>query len=361
MLRSKTLQKVELHLFFSRMQQMSSNETAYSLFQKCCQTHTLKQIATSLNLCVGTVNRWQELKDVPSHYKFDLWKLLGIPITYSEFTSTEKDQFFTPDSLVTHCWDRFQELVTLPLDEYTFIEPSAGNGSFLKVLPANTIALDIEPRKQGILTQDYLSWSPPPGKYIVFGNPPFGLRGQLALKFLNHSYAFAEYVCFILPQLFESDGKGSPRKRVQGYNLIHSEKLTGLYATPSEEKIKINGVFQIWSKLGKNSAYQLQTIDEKAIKIYSMSNGGTIATTRNKDMIGKCDLYLPSTCFGKEAMRLYNSFEELPGKKGYGIVFKTNKEGFTKKAKEIDWAAASFLSTNSAYNLRTSIIYKQLI
>ena len=36
-------------------------------------------------------------------------------------------------------------------------------------------------------------------KYVVIGNPPFGLRGQLALKFINHSYDFADYVCFILP------------------------------------------------------------------------------------------------------------------------------------------------------------------
>ena len=41
-------------------------------------------------------------------------------------------------------------------------------------------------------------------------------------KFINHSFEFANYVCFILPQLFESDGKGVPRKRVKGYNLIHS-------------------------------------------------------------------------------------------------------------------------------------------
>jgi hypothetical protein len=49
---------------------------------------------------------------------------------------------------------------------------------------------------------------------------------RLALRFINHSNNFhAEYVCFILPQLFESDGKGVPRKRVKGFNLIHSEKI----------------------------------------------------------------------------------------------------------------------------------------
>ena len=32
---------------------------------------------------------------------------------------------------------------------------------------------------------------------LVIGNPPFGLRGQLALKFINHASEFSEYVCFV--------------------------------------------------------------------------------------------------------------------------------------------------------------------
>jgi hypothetical protein len=76
-------------------------------------------------------------------------------------------------------------------------------------------------------------------------------------------------------------------------------------------------------------------------------------------MIGKCDVYIPSTCFGKENMRVYQSFDELPGRKGYGVVFFTNRDEMMKKAEGIDWSSVSFLSTNSAYNLRTSIIFSQ--
>ena len=97
------------------------------------------------------------------------------------------------------------------IGDFKYIEPSAGNGSFLKVLPKNTIAIDIEPTQSSIIKYDYLEWKPNniEERYVVFGNPPFGLRGHSALKFINHSYDFADYVCFILPQLFESDGKGS--------------------------------------------------------------------------------------------------------------------------------------------------------
>ena len=333
--------------------------TNEALLDEITKTRSIADTSETLNLCVGTVRRWQELKSVPPQYRIDLLKMVGCTVDYETFLSKDKDQFFTPPDLAQRCWNSFLATVDIALDDYTFIEPSAGDGSFLEVLPANTIALDIEPRHRSVVRQDYLTWTPPDGSYIVFGNPPFGLRGHLALQFINHSLPFADYVCFILPQLFESDGKGSPRKRVQGYNLIHSEKLTGLFYTPEQTNVEINGVFQIWSKHEVNEDYRIHKPDEDKLTVYSMSDGGTVATTRNKGMIDRCDIYLPSTCFGKDSMRVYDSFSELPGKKGYGIVFHKDRDDMIRKSKKIDWGSASFLSTNSAYNLRTSLIHEQ--
>jgi hypothetical protein len=97
------------------------------------------------------------------------------------------------------------------------------------------------------------------------------------------------------------------------------------------------------------------------MKIYSLSDGGTVASTRNKDMIGACDVYIPSTCFGKENMKCYDDFEKLPGRKGYGVVFNSNKTEMIKKMLETNWSEIAFLSTNSAYNLRSSQIYTTLL
>ncbi len=361
------------HLFFAKQEHLDAHtqrthttpsppETNLQRLEQCLKTASISDIARKLNVCVGTVKRWIELKDVPIQYTFDLLKLLGREIDYANYSSALKDQFFTPKNLAAHCWTIFKREVNLDTGAYLFIEPSAGDGSFLKVLPPGTLGFDIEPRAPGIVKQDFLTWRPTDtGKrYIVFGNPPFGLRGHLALNFINHSHSFADYVCFILPQLFESDGKGSPRKRVKGYNLIYSEGLTAMFSTPEQQEVKINGVFQIWSKLTSNSAYAIRSNSDEKMKVYSLSDGGTVASTRNKDKIGKCDVYLPSTCFGKENMRVYSSFHDLPGKKGYGVIFLSEKEAMIKKAKGVDWAAVSFLSTNSAHNLRTSIIFAQL-
>ena len=256
------------------------------LLNECLQMYSVQEVSKKLNLSIGTIKRWQDLKNVPIQYTFDLHKLLNRDIDYSEFSFSLKDQFFTPEYISEKCWDTFSKVVPNFVD-YTFIEPSAGDGSFLKILPAGSIGLDIEPRADNIQKQDYLSWKPSnlTKKYIVFGNPPFGLRGHVALNFINHSYEFADYVCFILPQLFESDGKGSPRKRVKGYYLIHSEKVSAMFYSPDKKDVKVNGVFQIWSKFTINSDYKITTPSEDIMKIYSLSDGGTVSSTRNKNMI----------------------------------------------------------------------------
>nr|QDY51793.1 hypothetical protein 1_178 [Mimiviridae sp. ChoanoV1] len=336
------------------------------ILNKILESKSYSDVAKEINVAIGTVKRWNELKNVPKSYTFELLKLANIDIDYSKFSYKEKDQFFTPENTAEYCYSKFIDIMKQYNDsekEYTFIEPSAGNGRFLKVLPIDRrTGLDIEPKNDEIKKQDYLDWNPSENKkYIVIGNPPFGLRGQLALKFINYSSKFADYVCFILPQLFESDGKGVPRKRVVGLNLIHSEKLNTSFESPDGKDIQVQCIFQIWSKFHKNDNYIINEIDNKIIKIYSLSDGGTPSTTRNKKMFYKCDVYLPSTCFGKDNMRYYDSFDTLPRKKGYGIVFLKNKDENLKKFKNIDWSDVGFQSTNSAYNIRSSQINDKFI
>ncbi len=339
----------------------TQNYNLLDILKNLLTKYSLNELAKDLNVATGTITRWIELNDIPKNYQFDILKLSNIQINYSNYSTKEKDQFFTPVETVTKCFQIFTDVIKTygenPTD-FKYIEPSAGDGRFLQVLPSDTIALDIEPRHPSIINADYLNWYPSENNnFVVFGNPPFGLRGHTALKFINHSFNFANYVCFILPQLFESDGKGVPRKRVKGYNLIYSTKLLSDFYEPCGNRIKINTIFQIWSKNHNNNLYNIIDYTNDKMKIYSMSDGGTISTTRNKDMIGKCDIYIPSTCFGKENMKCYMNFEDLPGKKGYGIVFTCDKTNMITKMLNIEWDKIAFLSTNSAYNLRSSQIY----
>lgn len=325
-----------------------------------------KDISEYFNISVSTLNRWIELNNIPEQYEFELMKLNNMTIDYSLYNYKKKDQFYTPDNTVKECFTIFLQVLQKyneNYNDYIFIEPSAGNGSFLSILPDNTIALDIDPKNEKILQQDFLDWSPNDftKKYIVFGNPPFGLRGHLALKFINHSYNFADYVCFILPQLFESDGKGVPRTRIKNYNLIYSNKVQDKFYSPDKKEIKINCIFQIWSKRHSDTNYNIKNISHNDIKIYSLSDGNLPSQIRNKKMLYKCDIYIPSTCFTKDEMKYYTNFNNLPNQRGYGLVFLNNKEFYIQKCKNIIWHNIAYLSTNSSYNIRKNKIIEQLI
>ncbi len=169
-------------------------------------------------------------------------------------------------------------------------------------------------------------------------------------------------VAFILPPLFDSTGKGVPMKRVKDYKLAHSEKLPlNSFQYPNGEDVNIATIFQIWTKINieQIESRPLKSC-KKFIKVYSLSDGGTPSSTRNKKMIGKCDVYLPSTCFS--GMKAYEEFDKLPNKRGYGVVFLQDKKILTKLFyHKINWQDEAFLSTNSAINLRTDLIEMALI
>lgn len=106
------------------------------------------------------------------------------------------------------------------------MEPSAGDGSFLNLLPKNKIGIDLKPESENILKQDFFDWKPEKNKkYLTIGNHSFGTRSWLDLEFINKSAEFSEYVAFILPMYFSSDGKGSVKNRVKGLNLLYEEEL----------------------------------------------------------------------------------------------------------------------------------------
>lgn len=333
----------------------------YDFFIPVYNKYGMSSICNELYVHKGTVQRWIEKKEVPPQYYFDLCRLSGTEINYSQYSEKEKDQFFTNKETAQYCYKKALEVIKqyCDIEDYSFIEPSAGDGSFYNLLPIEKrIGIDIEPKCDGVIQSDFLLWKPNGNKNICIGNPPFGLRGNLALKFINYSAKFSDFVCFILPKLFDSNGKGSCKSRVKGLNLIHSEIIDSDFYYPNGKEVKVNVVFQIWSKHHKVPEDNIDLTG--IIKLYSLSDGGTPSSTRNKKHLYKCDYYLPSTCFGKETMKVYDNFESLPHRRGYGIVVENNKKILGDVIESIDWSAVAFESTNGAYNLRFDLIEKSI-
>ena len=166
------------------------------------------------------------------------------------------DQFYTSDTVAKQC---VQWIITVVDgvgydDDYLWIEPSAGTGAFLHQLPPEftKIGLDIDPKTNDIIKQDYLSWNPdtavPKKKgIIVFGNPPFGRQSSLAKAFITKSCSFANIIAFILPKSFTKPSMYNafhPR-----FHLIFSKELDkNAFIINGGAKYDVPCVFQIWEK-----------------------------------------------------------------------------------------------------------------
>ena len=184
---------------------------------------------------------------------------------YAVNKSLPEDSYYTDREVAEHCVSSFNRALKkhkVDLSGYTFIEPSAGEGCFFDLLPDGNkkIGLDIHPRNHtGIQRADFLTWYPKNRKckYVVIGNPPFGVRGAIALAFINRSFLFADMVAFILPMSFHSNGKGSNMKRVYNASLMHTERLDGdsFYTPNTRERVPVNTVFQVWKKGGVTSVF----------------------------------------------------------------------------------------------------------
>lgn len=339
----------------------------FELFRRAARRMPPAQIAAAIGLHANTVKRWMERAEAPRHYRPDFLRLLGHSTLAAEAPARERDQFYTKPAVAGQCWRIFQQAAKdlgADLSRRRFIEPAAGCGWFYNLLPpGRRIGIDIAPRPIDLFGRelrraDFLTWTPPPGRqYAVVGNPPFGLRGHLALQFINHAADFAELVGFILPQLFESDGKGAPMKRVDPrLALARSEWLPpDSFVYPDGAPVNISTVFQVWTKINHARIVRPPAPTCRAyVRVYSLSDGGTPSSTRNKAMIGQCDVYLPSTCY--DGMRAYRTFRELPNTRGYGVKILRRRREIARLLFAHDWTKTAFSSTNAAMNLRRSLI-----
>lgn len=110
----------------------------------------------------------------------------------------ENDKYYTPPALAKKCIDTtFQIIGEENISD--IIEPSAGDGSFSNQLFFCT-AYDIEPEAKDIIKQDFLQLDLPYKKgRLLIGNPPYGPKMHLVVKFFKKAVQLGDYISFILP------------------------------------------------------------------------------------------------------------------------------------------------------------------
>jgi hypothetical protein len=218
-----------------------------------------------------------------------------------KYRTNTNDQFYTSESVAKQCvqWiitalNESGDTTTTPPEEYLWVEPSAGTGAFLHQLPKSftKIGLDIEPKAEDIIKQDYLSWNPtslPKKNVIVFGNPPFGRQSSLAKAFIAKSCSFADFIAFILPKSFTKPSMYSAFH--SGFHLVFNNELNkNAFIINGGAKYDVPCVFQIWEKRAteRPKEEKVAPIGFAYISAASAATPSTIAIRRVGALAGKC-------------------------------------------------------------------------
>ena len=210
-----------------------------------------------------------------------------------KFRKNTKDQYYTKSSVAKKCVDNVYFHIGQSADTYQWIEPSAGNGVFLKILPANydKLGIDLEPKSPEIRQGNFLDWVPTTDKKrIFFGNPPFGRQGSLAKSFIKHAAEYADIIAFILPRSFvkPSMSRAFPLK----FHCLFSEELEKNAFEVNKQEYDVPCIFQIWIK--KDTDRMLEpAIEAEGFTYVKVDKPFHIAFKRVGGQAGKCYPFIP--------------------------------------------------------------------
>lgn len=281
------------------------------------------------------------------------WKKVDIP-DWVDIETVSLDQYYTNLNVAQNCFNKcIQYLKSIGVNEKDcfFIEPSAGDGSFFNLLPENRrLGLDICPNNESIIEQDFLTWngSLPKDKIIVYiGNPPFGYRGWLALQFMNKAAQNADYVFFILPMSFQSIGKGSPRKRVNGLSLKSFETIPiNSFHTIDGNKEQINALWTVWEK-GDNILPQEPDLSEY-LDLFTVDLRAERLCGVNK--MGHANFFIQRTFYNSQP-QIVNDFSDVRYVCGYGFLVHKKEEQVKKILNTVDWNKYSNLAAHNCHHI----------
>ena len=240
------------------------------------------------------------------------------------------DKYYTKQSVAEECINKIKEYILINKTDL-IIEPSAGNGSFIKyikTLSDNHKFFDLEPDNNEITKQDFLKYNYDDilktfNNIHIIGNPPFGRQSSLAIKFIKICCHFANSISFILPKSFKKD---SMRRYFSNYfYLIYENDLPQNSFLVNDIEKDVPCVFQIWEKRTEKRKEQkklkpknFEFVKKEDNPDISFRRVGVYAGTISKEISNKSiqSHYFIKLINNKSIDNFYNKLQE--------IIFKTN-------------------------------------
>lgn len=196
------------------------------------------------------------------------------------------DKYYTPRVICDYIVNRLMEFID---DEYLWIEPSAGSGVFIdaaKRVTSNLIAYDISPERDDILQQDFLTLDyHRESKVVVFGNPPFGFKSSMAVKFFNKAAEFADFIAFVLPATFM---KQSIKNSLDtGFDIVFEERMDINFEFPDYGFKKVPCIIQFWKKSKSRRVVYKDSGDDLGLFFVKDKSEASVAIRRVGSKAGK--------------------------------------------------------------------------
>lgn len=160
------------------------------------------------------------------------------------------DKFYTKDEVALLCIKTIEKLIN---DSDIIVEPSAGGGAFSRQIDhINLQAYDLEPESENIKQGNWFNIERSTigeGTLTIVGNPPFGVRSDLAKKFIKHSISMdAETIAFILPKTFSKSLNQQSNLFPDNYRLVIENDLGDESFEIEGESFHVPCKWYVWTK-----------------------------------------------------------------------------------------------------------------
>jgi len=271
-------------------------------------------------------------------------------------TLASQNQWFTKPAIAARCVEVARTVardVGKRWEDYRFVEPSAGDGRFYELLPQDKrIGLDLAPQIPGIEKHDFLTWQPPtPGQYAVIGNPPFGVRGDLARAFITRACMFADLCAFILPISFMDE----QRAYFRGFELAHSEELPARsfinirgHESKTAGQGAINTCFNVWTASDAPPPPVFDYVCAEHVQVAACN-----FPTDPAAFIDAHDVFIKARYYG--APKISTRFDDVKSRRSHYVVgIKITGRGKQKAVAnimQIDWRRYHTKAMNGSYSI----------
>ena len=140
---------------------------------------------------------------------------------------------------------------------------------------------------------------------------------------------------------FQSDGKGSPKLRVDGMRLVHSEVLpANSFVSPTGKVLNVNALWQVWER-GVPKTDIARTC-KSWVDVFTVDNRSVRQCGQQKALLARC--FVQRTFYGVPP-GIVENLSDVANGCAYGIIIKRETSKLLEHLSHVNWESYSNRAT----------------